>query len=149
MKKYNKIMVAVAVSLLCGVAHAETTYLYNIDKEVTRNVTLVDSDGNKENGDEDNGGTPSVNNDFGFSKIECGAYHCYALKNNTITASKDIKSIVKNGIVTLTGVVDWYYQKSSAFNSINKLFGIKSIINNKEVKPLIVIQPSTVKSQIT
>lgn len=72
-----------------------------------------------------------------------------ALKNNTITASKDIKSIVKNGIVTLTGVVDWYYQKSSAFNSINKLFGIKSIINNIEVKPLIVIQPSTVKSQIT
>jgi osmotically-inducible protein OsmY len=72
-----------------------------------------------------------------------------AIKNNTITASKNIQAIIKNGIVTLTGDVDWYYQKSAAFNAINKLFGIKSIINNIEVKPIIVIDSSKVKSQIT
>jgi len=38
---------------------------------------------------------------------------------------------------------------SAAFNAINKLFGIKSIINNIEVKPIIVIDSSKVKSQIT
>lgn len=72
-----------------------------------------------------------------------------AIKNNTITASKNIQAIIKNGIVTLTGDVDWYYQKSAAFNAINKLFGIKSIINNIEVKPIIIIDSSKVKSQIT
>ena len=72
-----------------------------------------------------------------------------ALKNNTITASKNIQSVVKNGVITLTGDVDWYYQKSSAFNAIDKLFGIKAIINNIEVKPLIVIDSSKVKNQIT
>jgi osmotically-inducible protein OsmY len=72
-----------------------------------------------------------------------------AIKNNTIAASKKIQAIVKDGIVTLTGDVDWYYQKSAAFNAINKLFGIKSIINNIEVKPIIVIDSSKIKSQIT
>tara|TARA_B110000503_G_C7138692_1_gene409958 strand:- start:391 stop:1056 length:666 start_codon:yes stop_codon:yes gene_type:complete len=72
-----------------------------------------------------------------------------AIKNNIITASKNIQAIVKNSIVTLTGDVDWNYQKSAAFNSINKLLGIKSIINNIEVKPSIVIDSSKVKSQIT
>jgi len=72
-----------------------------------------------------------------------------ALKNNTITALQNIQSVVKNGIVTLTGDVDWYYQKSTAFNAIDKLFGIKSIINNIAVKPLIIIDSSKVKNQIT
>jgi len=72
-----------------------------------------------------------------------------AIKNNTIAAQKNIQAIIKNGIVTLNGDVDWYYQKSAAFNAINKLFGIKSIINNIEVKPMIVIDSSKVKSQIT
>ncbi|MDP5021304.1 MAG: BON domain-containing protein [Rickettsiaceae bacterium] len=72
-----------------------------------------------------------------------------AIKSNTITAPKNIQAIVKDGIVTLTGAVDWYYQKSAAFNAINKLFGIKAIINNIEVKPIIVIDSSKVKSQIT
>jgi len=45
--------------------------------------------------------------------------------------------------------LDWYYQKTIAFEAINKLFGIKSIINNIEIKPAIVIDSSKVKSQIT
>ena len=71
------------------------------------------------------------------------------LQNNTITASRNIQAVVKNGIVTLTGDVDWYYQKSIAFEAIDKLFGIKSIINNIAVKPLIIIDSSKVKNQIT
>jgi osmotically-inducible protein OsmY len=72
-----------------------------------------------------------------------------ALKKNVITASKNIQSVVKNGVVTLTGEVNWYYQKNSAFNAINNLIGIKSIFNNINVKPLMVIDSSEVKKQIT
>jgi len=72
-----------------------------------------------------------------------------ALKKHYITASKNIQSVVKNGIVTLTGDVDWNYQKNSAFNAINNLFGIKSIINNIKVNPSILINSSQVKEQIT
>jgi len=72
-----------------------------------------------------------------------------ALKNNIVTASKTIQSVVKHGVVTLTGNVNWYYQRREAFNAINSLFGIKSIINNIKVKPSIIIDSSKVKSQIT
>lgn len=72
-----------------------------------------------------------------------------ALKNNVFIASKNIQSVIKHGIVTLTGNVAWHYQKKEAFDSINRLFGIKSITNNIKIKPLITIDSSKVKSQIT
>ncbi len=72
-----------------------------------------------------------------------------ALKNNVITASQNIQAVIKHSIVTLTGNVAWNYQKKEAFDSINRLFGIKSIINNIVIKPSVIIDSSKVKSQIT
>ena len=43
-----------------------------------------------------------------------------------IHALKNIQSIVEKVIVTLTGEVDWYYQKNSAFKAICGLCGYKT-----------------------
>ncbi|MGU3340762.1 BON domain-containing protein [Methylobacterium mesophilicum] len=42
---------------------------------------------------------------------------------------------VQGGWVTLTGKVDWQYQKEEAYRSIRRLAGVAGIINNLEVSP--------------
>ena len=46
-----------------------------------------------------------------------------------------IQVLVRNGWVTLTGDVDWYFQKQSAEDHIRKLSGVRGIINNIVIKP--------------
>ena len=63
----------------------------------------------------------------------------------SIPADK-IKVTVKNGWVTLEGVVDWQYQKSLAESSVKKLRGVIGVFNNIEVKPQ--VSPKDVKDKI-
>ncbi len=42
---------------------------------------------------------------------------------------------VQNGWVTLTGKVDWQYQKEEAYRSIRRLAGVAGIMNTIEVMP--------------
>ena len=46
-----------------------------------------------------------------------------------------IKAVVSDGWVTLTGVVEWQYQKSAAEDAIHHLYGVKGVINSIELKP--------------
>ena len=41
-----------------------------------------------------------------------------------------IQVTVRDGLVTLTGKVNWYYQKSSAERDIRRLSGVRSVVNN-------------------
>jgi osmotically-inducible protein OsmY len=53
---------------------------------------------------------------------------------------------VQNGWVTLTGTVDWYYQKMRAESAIRKLSGVVGVSNQIELKPR--VQTTDVKSKI-
>jgi len=46
-----------------------------------------------------------------------------------------IQVTVHSGLVTLTGKVNWQYQKSSAEASIRRLAGVRAVINNIEIEP--------------
>ena len=46
-----------------------------------------------------------------------------------------IKVKVENGLVTLTGDVDWQYQRLAAEAAVNKLSGVIGVINDILVKP--------------
>jgi osmotically-inducible protein OsmY len=46
-----------------------------------------------------------------------------------------IKLAVENGWVTLTGEVDWHYQKSATEHDVHRLIGVLGVTNNIEVKP--------------
>jgi osmotically-inducible protein OsmY len=57
-----------------------------------------------------------------------------ALKWEPLLKASDISIIVKDGVVSLTGVVDSYAKKKEAENAAKKVLGIKSIVENIEVK---------------
>jgi len=58
----------------------------------------------------------------------------------------DIQVTVQNGHVTLTGVVNWEYQRRAATNSVRFLAGVKGVSNQITLKPM--AQPSAVKDEI-
>jgi osmotically-inducible protein OsmY len=53
---------------------------------------------------------------------------------------------VQNGVVTLTGEADWYFQRDDAESAVRKLSGVKGLINDIKIKPK--VQASDVKSRI-
>jgi osmotically-inducible protein OsmY len=70
----------------------------------------------------------------------------HELESHVSIPSEKIKVIVKNGLVTLEGSVDWQYQKTLAESAMKKLRGVLGIFNNIEVKPK--VSPTEVKSKI-
>jgi osmotically-inducible protein OsmY len=42
---------------------------------------------------------------------------------------------VENGWITLTGEVDWYYQKDAVEQDVRRLFGVVGVSNNTTIKP--------------
>jgi osmotically-inducible protein OsmY len=90
----------------------------------------------------------NISTSYKHTDVEIATSVNTALKSNIVVSNKDIQAVVKDGVVTLTGHVDWNYQRISAFNAIKKLFGIKSIINNIEIQSARVIYADTVKAEI-
>jgi len=54
---------------------------------------------------------------------------------DSLVPSDSIQVTVRDGFVTLTGTADWYYQKTTAEQDVQKLTGVRSVINNIEIKP--------------
>jgi osmotically-inducible protein OsmY len=70
----------------------------------------------------------------------------HELESHISIPSEKIKVIVKNGLVTLDGSVDWQYQKTLAESAVKKLRGVIGVTNNIEVRPA--VTPSNIKSRI-
>lgn len=68
------------------------------------------------------------------------------LRWDTLVPSDDIQVTVRDGWVTLTGSVDWYYQRINAQQDVRKLSGVRGLIDRLEIKPR--IQPQDVKRKI-
>lgn len=63
------------------------------------------------------------------------------------TIPKDkVQVKVENGWVTLSGQVEWYYQKSAAENAVYRLSGISGIHNQLTIEPR--VQAADVKNRI-
>jgi len=65
---------------------------------------------------------------------------------NSVVPQNTIEITVRNGWVTLSGHVDWWYQKTAAENAVRKLSGVSGVINNITIRPH--IQPIDVKRKI-
>jgi len=57
-----------------------------------------------------------------------------------------VQVTVRDGLITLTGEVHWYYQKSSAERDVRGLAGVRGVVNNIEIKPH--AKPDNVKKRI-
>jgi osmotically-inducible protein OsmY len=53
---------------------------------------------------------------------------------------------VQGGVVTLSGEVDWWYQKDAAEDAVRKLAGVVLVINNITIIPT--VKPQDVKDKI-
>src|ERR1700678_2055796 len=51
-----------------------------------------------------------------------------------LTTSNDIAVAVKDGVVTLSGYVSSYYEKDVAEKAVKRIYGVKAVANDIEVK---------------
>ena len=65
---------------------------------------------------------------------------------DTTLPGSSIQVIVRDGWVTLTGSVDWYYLKKHAEEDVLKLSGVHGVINNIEIEPS--VQAKDIKRKI-
>jgi osmotically-inducible protein OsmY len=54
---------------------------------------------------------------------------------DTMVPSSSIEVMVRDGCVTLTGSVEWHYQKKQAEEDVRKLSGVRGVINAIEIEP--------------
>ncbi len=69
-----------------------------------------------------------------------------ALRWNVQVPDRMLKVTVSDGWVTLSGEVDWKFQKQAAENSIRILTGVKGVMNEISIKSRVL--PSDIKQQI-
>jgi len=82
------------------------------------------------------------------SDVDIAAAANNALKWNVMVPEDRIKLVVEDGFVTLSGSVEWQHQKYSAHKAVSNLWGVKSIVNNIKITPIITINSAKVKEQI-
>ena len=70
-----------------------------------------------------------------------------ALEWNTMVP-EGVQAVVDDGWVTLSGSVEWEYQKNAAENAVKTLNGVKGVTNEITVKPHVSPSASAVKSKI-
>ena len=58
-----------------------------------------------------------------------------ALRLNSLVPEGKVKVEVENGLVTLTGAVDWHYQSVCAEQCTAPLLGVKGLINQITIRP--------------
>ena len=73
--------------------------------------------------------------DAKMSDDEIASRAINVLSWDSVVPSEAIQVTVRDGLVTLTGKVHWYYQKSSAERDVRNLSGVRSMVNNIEVEP--------------
>jgi len=99
-------------------------------------------------------GTKAVANDINIRLIsryertdtEIAQAAVSALKWNTMVPADKVNLAVSNGWITLTGTVDWQYQRHAVERAVRDLMGVKGVTNNITLKPH--VQAGDVQSKI-
>ena len=68
------------------------------------------------------------------------------LRGNTVLANQQIYAEVAKGVVTLTGVVGWEYQRKQATTAVSAVLGVRSVIN--QITITTDVSPEKVQGQI-
>jgi osmotically-inducible protein OsmY len=69
-----------------------------------------------------------------------------ALRWHALVPEDRVKVMVEKGWVTLSGEVDWEYQRNYAMKAVRPLTGVLGVTNSMSVKPLVI--PADIKSRI-
>ncbi len=71
---------------------------------------------------------------------------CDILNWDVLVPADGIDVLVQDGWVTLSGNVNWYYQKTAAEDDVRKLSGVRGVTNKIAIKPR--VDAANVKSKI-
>jgi osmotically-inducible protein OsmY len=71
---------------------------------------------------------------------------CDILNWDVVVPADGVDVLVQDGWVTLSGNVDWYYQKTAAEDDVRRLSGVRGVTNKITIKPR--IDSANVKSKI-
>jgi len=63
-----------------------------------------------------------------------------------VLVPKTIDVLVQDGWITLSGIVNWYYEKTAAEDDVRKLSGVHGVTNNITIKPH--VEASNIKTKI-
>jgi osmotically-inducible protein OsmY len=66
---------------------------------------------------------------------------------DTLLPSGAIQIIVRDGWITLTGNVEWYYQLKAAEEDVRKLLGVRGVTNNMAIVPRVQAQDMKRKTE--
>ena len=66
---------------------------------------------------------------------EIARYVQHVLKSHAILGDMKISATVQDGFVTLEGIVEWNYQKTSALDATESFPGVRGVINLISVRP--------------
>lgn len=69
-----------------------------------------------------------------------------SLKWNSSVPTDVVQAKVENGYVTLTGTVNWHYQKAAADETVKNITGVRGVTNLVEIKP--VVSPGDIRQRI-
>ena len=72
---------------------------------------------------------------FKRSDTEIAQAALAALKWNTVVPNDHVTVTVANGWITLSGTVNWNYQRDAAARTVRDLMGVKGVTNSIIVKP--------------
>jgi osmotically-inducible protein OsmY len=70
----------------------------------------------------------------------------HELESHVSIPADRIKVTVKNGWVSLEGMVDWQYQKNLAESAVKRLKGVLGVTDNIQVKPA--VTPTEIRTKI-
>jgi osmotically-inducible protein OsmY len=72
----------------------------------------------------------------------------YVLEWDVTVPDKDIRSTVSKGVVTLEGTVNFWTERSDAERAVEKISGVKAVVNRIEVRPSVRAEATQVRSAI-
>lgn len=70
----------------------------------------------------------------------------HAMKINVMVPDEKIKAVVADGYVTLTGAVEWHFQREAAETCARNVAGVRGVINSLHVRPS--VAPHVVSGKI-
>lgn len=68
------------------------------------------------------------------------------IKWDTTVPADKVQVSVQNGWVSLSGQVEWYYQKAAAESAVRRLYGVKGVSNELTIQPR--VQVADLKNRI-
>jgi len=78
-----------------------------------------------------------LENGFERTDTELERAAAAALKWHAMVPDDLVTVSVTNGRVTLNGTVGWHYQREAAARAVSALVGVKTVVNNVRVEPLV------------